>query len=354
MTDAALVGRLLDEYHERSVTPSSIRLAAGSVRETQVAYEVTLADGSVQVFRAFRADAPVPLHGRSAAAETVADWLLGRAATLAFLSEAGYRAPRPVRTRTGELVGVEGPWLSWGTTCVPGSAIRPDAGQLRLVGEALGRLHNVAVPPGTALALASRHPAVAVPLTLARLDAVAPDVPEQWQSMHATFRQTAERIRDGIGSVPATVVHGDVWARNVIQDSAFSVCFIDWETAGLGLAVVDFANCLVECHLDSSLPDDEPQAWLISPDEERIRAVAAGYASVRTLSEAELALLPDAAKFSAAVVGAIHLEAALSAGVSGPSMDARLERLRNRLIVADDIAAMAQAQLAAAGAATRD
>ena len=351
MTDAAVVGRLLDEYHERAVPPSGIRLVSGSVQETRVSYQLTLANGSAQLLRAFRADAPVPVLGRGTGGQTVADWLLGRAGTLAWLAAANYPAPRPVRTRTGELVGVEGPWLSWATTFVAGSVIQPELGQLRLVGESLGQLHRVAVPagaPGTSdtPGLASCHPAVAVAATLARLDAVASDVPAPWRPMYSAFRQTAEQVSQAVGSVPVSIVHGDVWARNVVQDSPSSVTFIDWETGGVGLAVLDLGNCLVECHLDAALPDDQPQTWLISPDEDRIGAVAGSYASVRPLSDAELALLSAAVGFSAAAAGAIHLEAALSAGLSGASMDARLERLQNRLSVADDIAAIAQRHLA--------
>ena len=60
-----------------------------------------------------------------------------------------------------------------------------------------------------------------------------------------------------------------------------------------------------------------------------------------TLSSAELALLPDAVRFSAAVIGAIHVELALADGVSGPIMDARLARLENRLSIADEVASLA-------------
>jgi len=137
------------------------------------------------------------------------------------------------------------------------------------------------------------------------------------------------------------VVHGDVWARNAVQADSGPVTLIDWETGGLGLAVIDLGNCLLACHLDGAVPDHEPDAWLISPDEDRIREVTAGYASVRRLSAAELALLPAAVKFAAAVVGAVHFELALLSGVSGPAMDARLSRLENRLAVADEVAELA-------------
>lgn len=350
MTDAALVGRLLDEYHERSVPPVDICVAAGSEHELRVSYRLTLPTGPEQIIRAFRGDAPVPEDARGPGNEIMADWLLGRALTLACLESARYPAPRPVRTRTGELIGVAGQWLSWATSVVPGMVLRPTLNQLRALGVTLGLLHDVPARPtelgeagdqawdGAPVGLSSRHPAVAGTGALARLDAVRELVPTAWEPMYEAFRQTVITVQDAADSVPETVVHGDVWARNAVQLPGGPVTLIDWETGGLGLAVLDLANCLMECHLDSETPDDEPDAWLIAPDEDRIAAVADGYVSVRNLSEAELALLSAALKFAPAVVGSGHLEVALVDGVTGPTMDARLARLQNRMAVADEVA----------------
>jgi Ser/Thr protein kinase RdoA (MazF antagonist) len=345
VTDAALVGRLLDEYHERSVRPVDICTVAGSEHELRVTYRLTLPDGSGQVVRAFRADAPVPEDARGPGNEVMTDWLLGRAQTLARLESARYPAPRPVRTRTGELIGVAGQWLSWATSFVPGTMLRPTLNQLRALGVTLGLLHDVTVTPGASAGLSPRHPAVAGPVTLARLDAVRGRVPAAWLSMYEAFRQAVIMVRDAADAVPETLVHGDVWARNAVQPPGGPVTLIDWETGGLGLAVLDLANCLVECHLDAATPDHDPEAWLIAPDEDRIAAVADGYLSVRNLSDGELSLLPSAVKFAPAVVGAVHLELAVVEGVTGPAMDARFLRLQNRMAVADEVAALALTHL---------
>jgi Ser/Thr protein kinase RdoA (MazF antagonist) len=347
VTDAALVGRLLDEYHERSVSPADIHVVAGSEHETRVTYLLTLPDGSGQVIRAFRADAPVPVHGRDLRNLTVADWLIGRAHTLAWLEAAAYPAPRPVRTRTGELVGVAGPWLSWATSFVAGDLLLPTLSQLRSLGVMLARLHQVAPWPalpsgrGDGADLAARHPAVAGRAALAKLDAVDGLVPAEWRQLYAACRETTQAMLGASASWTETVVHGDVWARNAVQADGGPVTLIDWEICGLGLAVIDLGNCLLECHLDAAVPDDRPDAWLISPDEDRIREVTAGYSGVRRLSAAELSLLPAATKFAAAVVGSVHFELALLSGVSGPAMDARLARLENRMAVADEVSELA-------------
>ena len=341
MSDAQVIGRLLDEYHERSVAPSDIEIVAGSVHEARITYWLRAVSGGAQLVRAYRCDSAVPVHARGPFTETVTDWLLGRAETLDALAAAGYVAPRPVLTRTGELIAVAGPWLGWATTYIPGSVIQPTPDQLSSLGSALASLHRVIVG-GSGRRLSSRHPALAVPMTLARLDAVAEMLPAEWSSMAAAFRQTVLAVATAAPAAPETVVHGDVWARNAVEVAADgSVVLIDWESSGIGLAVLDLGSALLECHLDSGVPDLLPGAWLISPDESRIAAIARGYSSVRGLSRAELALLPDAVRFATAVVGAIHFELALVEGVSGPTMDARLARLQNRLDVAEDVATLA-------------
>jgi Ser/Thr protein kinase RdoA (MazF antagonist) len=263
-----------------------------------------------------------------------------------------------VRTRTGELIGVAGQWLSWATSVVPGTVLRPTLNQLRALGVTLGLLHDVAATPtelgeavdqtpdGQPVGLSSRHPAVAGAGALARLDAARALVPASLEPMYEAFRQTVITVQDAADLVPETVVHGDVWARNAVQLPGGPVTLIDWETGGLGLAVLDLANCLMECHLDSATPDNDPDAWLITPDEDRIAAVADGYISVRNLSEAEFALLPAAVRFAPAVVGAVHLEVALVDGVIGPTMDARLARLQNRMAVAEEVAELSLEHLA--------
>jgi Ser/Thr protein kinase RdoA (MazF antagonist) len=349
VTDVAVIGRLLDEYHERSVPPADIQIVAGSVQEARISYELTLPDGSGQLIRAYRADGAVPVHALVPFTETVPDWLLGRAETLDVLEASGFPAPRPVRTRTGELIAVAGPWLAWATTYVPGVMLEPTLDQLRALGESLGRLHRV-IAGGGGRRLAPRHPAVAVPMTLARLDAVASVLPADWVPLASAFRETVLAVAAGASAARESVVHADAWARRAVHavlpgggGPDRPVVLVGWETGGLGLAVLDLGNCLLECHVDAAVPD--PQAWLISSAPGRIEAVARGYAAERRLSAAELALLPDAVRFTAAVNGAIHLELALSDGVTGPVMDARLAGFQSRMRVADEVAALATPHL---------
>lgn len=385
MTDAAVVGRILREYHQRTIRPSDIRHVHGSVRGTRVAYRLIQPDGESVVVRALRADAPVGADFIGCGAATMLDLVTSRAATLAWLAERGYPAPRVVPTRTGELVGLAGAWLTLATTFVAGTALRPDRGQLGLLGEALGWLHSLPAvaasgavegerDPGQSAAKSAWHLEAAVPATLRRLDSVEALLPPSWRPLHGAFRQTIEAVHQHARDLPQAVVHGDARPGNAILTGAapaaaragpaavgagaaagadpapvragpVGVTLIGWETSGLGLPVLDLGHCLLECHLDQDLPPDQPEAWHIQPDDERIAAVAEGYATRRVLGPAELDLLPDGVRFGTAFIGAIYFEEALVRGIGGASMDIRLERLRNRLAVSPAIAERASHHL---------
>jgi Ser/Thr protein kinase RdoA (MazF antagonist) len=394
--DAAVAKRILREYHQRGIAPGSFRRLAGTVRGDGVSYLVTAGDGQRLVVRACRADAPVPVQFRRSSRTTPLDWLITQAATLDYLEQSGYPAPRVVRTRSGDAVGMDGVWLTLATSYVEGAVLRPSAGQLRMLGDALGRLHSLgagqlaAGPAGAGDAAdapgagdvagaagaagagdagpgrAMWWPGEAIPLALARLDRVAGLVPPDWQEMYDLFRETVRAVQVAAGSLPGGVVHGDAWAANAVQTGPAQVVLIGWETGGLGVPVLDLGNCLLECSLDAppagagpepawdgSEPiggDPEPpgaglEAWNVQPDEERIAAVAGGYRDGRALSAVEQAMLLPAIRFGTAYTGAIHFEQALAEGVRGAAMDIRLARLRNRLAVSETVARLAAAHL---------
>ena len=397
MNDAAVVGRVLREYHARGIDPAALRRAGGSVGSGIVTYLVSL-DGAARsavgpplvrwVVRACRADAPVPIHVSASPAETMLDWLMTRASTLDWLEARGYPAPRVIRTRSGDAIGMDGIWLTLATTFVDGPVIRPTLAQLRMLGAALGRLHALEVGAGAGDAgargagaaaggtgareagagpgeagvpgHASWYPQDAIAATMVRLDAVESLVPDDWQSLYQQCRGTARAIGRSLDGLPRGVVHGDARPGNAVQSAPDTVTLIDWKAGGLGLPVLDLGNCLMQSLLDSQPAevgsaggrDTRPAAgagsgvWLVKPDEDRVAAVAGGYALQRAPGASERAVLPDAVRFGACYTGAIHLYQALAEGVSGASMHARLERLRNRMAVSDAVARLAAPYLA--------
>ena len=346
MTDAAVVGRILREYHQAGIKPSGIRRLTGSVCGARVSYwfgEPRTPEGPGLVVRAFRTDVPLAGQFRGGRPEAVTDWLRSRAATLDWLAEHAYPAPRVIRTRSGDLVGLAGIWATLATTYVTGTPLRPGTGQLRLLGEALGRLHALGeAGGGAATGRAAWDPETAIPAALGRLEAVESLAPADWRPLLDQFRAVLIAVRQRAPALPSSVVHGDPWPGNAIHSGPDQVTLIDWENAGLGLPLLDLGFCLTEGHLDVGLPTNQPSAWHIRPDENRVAAIAAGYSSRRQLQPAEKDLLLEGIRFPAAYVGAIHFEQALLGGARGRSMDVRLERLRNRLAVSDAIADLAR------------
>ena len=380
MNDAAIVGRVLREYHLRGIEPSALRRVGGAAASGVVTYLVGPDEAAPWVVRACREDAPVPVHVGGPPAMSMLDWLMAQAGTLDCLKVAGYPAPRVIRTHSGDPVGLDGAWLTLATSFVEGPVIRPSLAQLRMLGVALGRLHalDIAGEPGGGPAgerssgpargsgsgLAGEpgralwYPEAAIPAMLTRLDAVEALVPEGLRDLYVQLRQTALTVQAGLSSLPRGMVHGDAWPGNAVQSGPDTVTLIDWETGGLGLPVLDLGACLIESLLDAqpsgpaasgsgpAVSGSGPAAWLVEPDEDRIAAVARGYASQRVVGAAERALLPAAVRFGACYVGAIHLHQALAEGVRGASMEARLERLRNRVSVSEAVARLAAPHLA--------
>jgi Ser/Thr protein kinase RdoA (MazF antagonist) len=347
MTDAALVGRILREYR---LDPVSVRRRYGSVSGAQVGYQLRWPGSGALLVRAYRADLPLAPYLRGSGTPSVTDWLLGRAATLDWLAARGYPAPRMVATRTGDPVGVAGAWLTWATSDIPGRALSLGGGQVGLLGAALGRLHALGAPPPGAASgpgLASWHPATAIPAALHRLGTVATLVPGKWRPLHDQFRSTLLAVQRAAAALPAAVVHGDPWPGNAVVTAGGGVTLIGWENGGLGLPVVDLGQCLLECHLGPGLPGGPPERWHFQPDPRRIAAILDGYTRWRRLADAEREILPEAIRFGAAYLGAIHFEEALIDGVHGATMDARLNSLRNWVAVSQALADLAARHLGA-------
>ena len=216
MTDAAVVGRILREYHETGIEPAGIRRLAGSVRGTRVTYHLGSPAGSGLVVRALRTDVPLAgQFGRGTMAAT--DWLCGRAATLRWLEDRAYPAPRVIRTHSGDLVGLAGVWATLATTYVAGTPLRPYTGQLRLLGEALGQLHALdastfadetsAVGSGAAVERTLWHPETAIPAALARLEAVQSMVPADQRPLLEQLRAVLLEVQRRTSLLPTAVVH---------------------------------------------------------------------------------------------------------------------------------------------------
>jgi hypothetical protein len=234
LTDAAVVGRILREYHQAGIEPSGIRRLTGSVRGARVSYWLGeprkpggpgmpgglegpgrpgMPRGPGLVVWAFRTDVPLAGQFRGGRPTAVTDWLRSRADTLGWLEEHAYPAPRVIRTRSGDPVGLAGVWATLATTYVTGTPLGPGTGQLRLLGEALGRLHALGAAGGgaamAAMGRAAWDPETAVPAALGRLEAVESLTPAGWRPLLDQFRAVLLAVRQRAAALPSSVVHGD-------------------------------------------------------------------------------------------------------------------------------------------------
>ncbi len=350
MNETTFFVALLHEHYHVDVATLE-QLSESSFVEGYLMYRIQQPTGRSWIARLYRRDRPVPDWFRYFypwSTHDASDWLLTRAATLISLEEQGYPAPNVIRTRTGHLMAMTDECCILITTFIEGTVLQPTLEQLRNLGAALGHLHTLsadrvalAQPP---IGKSNWYTEHALSNGLAHLASIEHLLPVEWVSLHAAFRQTFQQI-GAHPDLPMTIIHADGWAANAVQTKANQVVLIDWDSGGLGLAILDLGRLLLECHLDSDLPPDIPLAWHIQPDARRINAVVDGYAQQRLPTSVELDVLLDAIRFGVAFIGALHLSQVLQvvprdkAWVGG--MERRWARLQNRWAASSEIALLA-------------
>lgn len=329
-------GRVLaEEYALDAVT---LRPLAGAVDQARVVYYVQDAQDRTWVARAYSDAAPLPDHLRGCGVTTARDFLETRARTLVFLQRQAYPAPRVLHTRTGVLVAGAHGWRCLVTTYVHGAQPEPTVEALRALGTAVGRLHALAGANESSVGLSYWPPRRAVPDTLAHLHSVAELIPPRWREMHAAYCRTLETLLHG-PTLPATLIHGDAWLGNAVADGRGELVLVDWDEAGLGVAVLDLGRLLLSAHwgLDGPPPELEPAP-------ERITAVLTGYCQARVPARAERAVLVEAIRYGVVFVAANHFGRLRGEGWS-EALEAFIRRLGAWYTACTEIRHLAQTHL---------
>ena len=332
MSNDAFFTTFIEEHYE--MHPVALHPLGLSRTDRRVLYRVDQASGQSWVLRAYPQDYAVPWwFGGGAACE----WLLGQAATLIYLAQQNYPVPRVLPTRNGELSGMHEGWCSLMTSFIPGNMMENSLQNLRLLAAALGQLHEL--NPGIAHSAVAKswwYPEQAFDRVLDQLISVANDIPPRWQALSAEFSNTL-RVIQQCPNLPVTIIHGDCWPENALQTSEGRVMLLDWECAGLGMAVLDLAGLLIDCH-----PDPMPTRP-IQADPHRIAAVVDGYCQHRILTTAEVAVLLEAMRFGVAFQAIIRFAWTQQEGWSD-RIQRSLARLQTRFMACEEIAAIAQDQ----------
>ena len=235
-------------------------------------------------------------------------WLVQRAATLLYLEQRGYPAPRLVHTRQGEMVGRQHGWATLMLTFVKGT-VDEQTGAFDAIGAALARLHTVDVRTATSttppVPFARWQPQQQIFDWIAALHALAGQIPAELDGVYRFTLESLQRVVQW-PPLPAAILHTDCWVQNAVQTIEGEIVLIDWDGAGLGPPLLDLGYLLVACH--AFLPG-WPQ---FRPNRNRIHAVLAGYSAVRPLTASEREHLADAVGFAEAFRMAQVLPAALA------------------------------------------
>ena len=202
------------------------------------------------------------------------------------LAQAGFPAPRPIRTKAGELLGeVRGKACAIVTYLSGLSPRKPSVAQCRALGATLAEMHaalkGFAMTRANALSVEGWRPLIRP--RLARADALRPglgaEVEADLNALEASWPQ----------DLPRGVIHADLFPDNafLLDDRVLGV--FDFYFACTDALAYDLAVCL--------------NAWCFEPDRSfnltKGRAMIAGYESVRALTPEERAALPTLARGAA-------------------------------------------------------
>lgn len=328
----------LYEEHPHALEP----LYRNSAEEGKYLYKVSFTDGAAWVLRAFKQhyDQTKPFQLLSHSLE-LGEWIEGQAHLLAYLASQSYQAPRPVATRTGELVARYEDWYIFTTTFIDGDPKDAGVAKIGALGTALGQLHTL---PSAYTAADSWWAQACFANGFTRLTSSAHAVYDEMQELYRTSLATFQYFLQH-PPLPQTLVHADCWAENGILTPEGQAVLIDWECAGRGIAVIDFGALLLHSHFDQMDQQEDEDFPHYHADAERITAVVDGYTRWRRLSPTEEEALLEAIRFSVAWRAAMFFFLIALRGTADERMKRRLRRWQQLYAISEEICRLAQEAL---------
>ncbi len=154
---------------------------------------------------------------------------------------------------------------------------------LQAWGAALAQLHALPLEGAPPIAVADERPGTQLAWASEHLANTATHVPLDLQAEYTYLIQELQTM-DRCEDLPFTLIHGDCGLDNAILLPTNRVALVDWDWAGLGLAMSDVGWLLNCCFVKKQL----------AIEREAIGAVVDGYCQHRSLTAAELDHLPEA------------------------------------------------------------
>ncbi|MEZ4868291.1 MAG: phosphotransferase [Caldilineaceae bacterium] len=228
---------------------------------------------------------------------TAVAWLADSAAVLRFLEAADFPAPRVRRTNDGGLLGHHQGWSALLLTYIAGEMTSGALADFAQLGSLVARLHTLALAPAvprSPLPFCRWQPQQKITDWLTQLQAVAPTVPTE---LHGLYTFSVEILSQLLQwpAMPTALLHADPNSFNTVRTVSNGVVLIDWDTAGIGPAILDLGYLLLTAHaVLPAWPQIEANAALIT-------AIMQGYGAVRPLTQQEQQALPIAVCLNDAV-----------------------------------------------------
>lgn len=266
----------------------------------QRVFKVSLSDGETWTVRLGLASRPK-------------EKLLAETGVLNFVNRAGFPAPHLKPTRQG------GPIFEWQPGCWgyalefvegkppprpgPLAAGQPgpmlDRATLVELGALLGKLHNLNPAAGRSETgpLAASDWLEETPTAIEWAGQAAKN--PAWARMAGEVRATLEALPLAeLKALPRVLIHSDAHEGNLIRTPAGKLVLLDWENAGIDIAVIDLALVLSWlCSWEAAPGQTGPLVEKYDFNEEYCRAFLASYQQERALTGPERAMLGPAIRF---------------------------------------------------------
>jgi Ser/Thr protein kinase RdoA (MazF antagonist) len=252
-----------------------------------------------------------------------------QASALQFFERHTYDAPRLLLSKKGSAVFEGGRLKALALSYIEGQCTGFDPQSLRLLAESLARLHSLSLSSMDQVLPSTFQVDEQSRIAIDKLNEVSGIVENPlraiWNGFHASLCSCRK-----LASLPRTLIHTDPYPENAIRTPGGRVVYIDWDDAGIGTALIDFAHLVGNCEGDQEYHTN------LRPDIDRVRALTEAYNRIRPLRADEIDALPMALRFTPAVYGAWHLATAIkSAGASK-----KWQWWWTRYEAADEVAAM--------------
>jgi thiamine kinase-like enzyme len=215
--------------------------------------------------------------------------LTNRAMLLQWLARKRYLAPVVLATSDQQYVGMIDGWATTLLTFIEGTVLGTEPADLALLARRVGRLHTLRHKAPHTVSKSRCHPDN-ISSTIQHLENNGTKVPHMFQALVADLHTSMVALQQ-FAQAHLCITHGDCWYMNAIKTSTGSVILIDWDNAGMGMALLELANLLLTAHFDLSRP------LHLEPNESKISAIMQGYQQVCQLAAQDREGIAEAMRF---------------------------------------------------------